>query len=106
VIPLLKAAWRTLWHDEQFAKRLARGLLIGCGAGSVGLAAMLSGRWAVVAYVTGGIAGVIGGMISVGQMNPTDAGTTAAVDRDLATVGERKVVEPGPVIPAGWVGRP
>jgi hypothetical protein len=56
--------------------------------------------------VTGGIAGVIGGMISVGQMNPTDAGTTAAVDRDLATVGERKVVEPGPVIPAGWVGRP
>jgi hypothetical protein len=55
-------------------------------------------RWAI-AFGIAALPGIMG-LISVGQKNPTDAGTTKAVDRDLATAGQQLVVAPGPVIPA------
>jgi hypothetical protein len=103
MIPLLKHFWNDLWNDEQAARRLTRGLLLGYVPASVTLGVMLAASplWVrLVIFVSGGLAGLFGGLISVGQMNPTDAKTTAAVDRDLATVGTKLVVEPGPVIPA------
>jgi hypothetical protein len=103
VIPWAKKFWHDLWFDAAFGARVTRALLMGYALSAVGLGAMLTGKplWVRLAiFISAGISGAIGGVIAAGQMNPTDKATVAAVDRNLATVGERKVVEPGPVIPA------
>ena len=73
MVTFFRHVWHDLIDDEQVARRVIRGVLLGYAASAATLGIMLAASplWVRVAvFVTGGLAGLFGGLISVGQMNP------------------------------------
>ena len=106
MIPLLRAFWRELWWSPEAARvwmRAGLGWLAAVAAQVMAYPADVVSAWGArdwaIRLAIAGVAG-LALLLKAGERNPTDAATTKAVDRDLATVGEQKVVAPGPVIPA------
>jgi hypothetical protein len=53
-------------------RRIVRGLLIGLGLSTPGLVQLIPDTragWRIVAYMAGGLAGCVGGLIGVGEPN-------------------------------------
>jgi hypothetical protein len=78
---LIKKFWHDLINDEQFARRLTRALLLGFAASGAGLGAMVTGRAQIAVFVGSGIAGILGGLISV---SGTPQQTLAKVEKAQA----------------------
>lgn len=63
---MLKHFWHDLVDDEQAARRVTRALLLGYAASAGPLGVMLPNTTAkITVFVTGGLAGIFGGLISV-----------------------------------------
>jgi hypothetical protein len=75
----LRRAFAALVYHPQVQRRAVRSLLLGYATTSAGLGLLVdSTYWRVGAFVTGGIAGTIAGLIGVGEMN-TDADHSVAL---------------------------
>jgi hypothetical protein len=70
VIPLIKNAWISLTTDELAARRWLRGLLVGFGLSGVGAVPYAPEKWRIYLLLGSGMAGCIGGLISIGEKNP------------------------------------
>jgi hypothetical protein len=73
MIPLIKDAWKSLTTDEMAARRWIRGLLVGFGLAGAGAVPYAPEKWRFYLLLRSGLAGCVGGLISVGQQNPPAA---------------------------------
>jgi hypothetical protein len=70
VIELFKRWFRVLAYDPLRSRRIVRALLVGFGVSTAGLVQLIPDtRWRIPVYMLGGLAGCLGGLLSVGEPN-------------------------------------